>query len=470
MTSTTTLSLVDGVRVVVPESLEVLSSCVLREQEDWFEDEIKFLRRVLQPGEQSIDIGANCGVYALSMARAVGPTGRVWAFEPASGAARLLADGIAANGFSQVTLEQSAVSSACGTARLSLGWSSEVNSLVHDQAVAGATETVALTTLDDCLRRHRWQTMDVVKIDAEGEEANILAGGREFFRQLSPLVQYEIVDAQAGSRDLVREFAELGYQIYRLVPGLDLLVPYVADPRVLPGMLNLFACKRDRAEVLAARGLLTQPGGQDSASRKARAFNILETTNATDRYSWRNTIAKMPYGIALADFWAQTVARGSSAEVEAALALYAISRDPSLSPGRRFEALEAAFCLLDELCMAEPVYLRLSSVARVARDFGARRPASGALNMLSNLVIKSNSIPVGEPFLAPGERFDSIPPGESLGDWVLAAVLEELERLEHFSSYYAGAAGRARLETIRELGYGSAEMNRRLELARRRYG
>ena len=470
MIPTTTLSLVDGVRVVVPDSLDVITSYVLQEQEDWFEDELRFLRRALRPGDLVIDIGANCGVYALSMAHAVGSAGHVWAFEPASGAARLLADGIAANGFSQVTLERCAVSNACGTAQLSLGPSSEVNSLVRGQAVAGATESVALTTLDDCLLRYGWQAVDVVKIDAEGEEANILAGGQRFLRQLSPLVQYEVVDAQAGRRELVHEFAELGYRTYRLVPGLGLLVPYVADARVRPGLLNLFACKRERAEMLEARGLLIEPGEQFPGSCMARAGKLLEMTNDAARYGWRNTIAKMPYGFALADFWAQTVARGNSAAVEAALALYAISRDPSRPPDKRFEALEAAFCLLDELCTSQPAYMRLASVARVARDFGARVPASGALSALSSLMLRTNNVPVGEPFLAPGERFDSISPGASIGDWVLAAVLEELERLEHFSSFYAGPAGRARLENIRELGHGSAEMSRRLQLVRRRYG
>ena len=76
----------------------------------------------------------------------------------------------------------------------------------------------------------------------------------------------------------------------------------------------------------------------------------------------------------------------------------------------------------------------------------------------------------GEPFLAPGERFDSVSPGEDLAKWVLAAVLEEYERLGSYSSFYAGAAARSRLETIRNLGFGSAEMTRRLSLLQRRFG
>ena len=75
-----------------------------------------------------------------------------------------------------------------------------------------------------------------------------------------------------------------------------------------------------------------------------------------------------------------------------------------------------------------------------------------------------------EPFLAPGARFDSIPPGAVIGNWVLAAVLEEFERLENYSSFYKGISARQRLENIRDLGFGSAEMARRLLLLQTRFG
>ena len=66
---TRTLEIAGGVRVVVPDSLNLLTPYVLIEQQDWFEDEIGFVRRLLRPGQQAIDIGANYGVYTLTMAK-----------------------------------------------------------------------------------------------------------------------------------------------------------------------------------------------------------------------------------------------------------------------------------------------------------------------------------------------------------------------------------------------------------------
>jgi len=462
--------MVDGVRIVVPGSLSLITPYVLLEQEDWFEDEIKFVRRLLKPGQKVIDIGANYGVYTLSMARAVGPSGRAWSFEPASSTARLLAEGIAVNGFAQVVLERSALSSTCGTARLSLNENSELNALVLGNTSSSASETVPLVTLDECMERYGWRDIEFMKIDAEGEEANILRGGKRFFAELSPLVQYEIKAGSDLHMELVQDFAALGYDSYRLVPGLDLLVSFDAASTPDKYLLNLFCCKQDCVERLRAQGFLLASEAGFPAAGADRSKHIPGRFNERNAYDWRHTIAKLPYGAQLADRWEQTVAAGNSAEVEGALSFYAISQDSSLSSSERFGALEASFSLLRNLCERQPSCLRLASLARVARDYGARSLAVSALQQLSNAVLQHHRVDVSEPFLAPGKRFDLVPPGEAIGNWVLAAVLEEFERLGSFSSFYTGVSARKRLELIRTLGFGSAEMGRRLRLLQERFG
>jgi hypothetical protein len=46
------------------------------------------------------------------------------------------------------------------------------------------------------------------------------------------------------------------YSSYRLVPGLNVLVPLDKDELVDGYLLNLFSCKPDRATKLADRGFL----------------------------------------------------------------------------------------------------------------------------------------------------------------------------------------------------------------------
>jgi hypothetical protein len=56
------IRIVDDVFVHAPRRIESLTTWVLLEQEDWFEPEIRFLRRFLKSGMRAIDIGANVGV------------------------------------------------------------------------------------------------------------------------------------------------------------------------------------------------------------------------------------------------------------------------------------------------------------------------------------------------------------------------------------------------------------------------
>lgn len=467
MASTATIELVDGVKIVVPDRLDLITPYILLEQRDWFEDEIQFVRRLLKTGQKAIDIGANYGVYTLSMAKAVGPTGRVWAFEPASDTACLLGEAIAANGFSQIVLERSAVSSTSGTARLSLNQNSELNALMRDAPSASAGETVPIVTLDECLTRYGWRDIDLVKVDAEGEESNIIKGGEKFLAELSPLVQYEIKVGHGLHMDLAKEFAARGYESYRLVPGLGLLVPFDHNAKPDEYLLNLFCCKPDRAERLAAQGLLADAQrGLRAKGTYGRASEILKKGHA---YGWRHTIATLPYGMRLAALWEKTMAAGDHGAVEQALSLYAVSRDASLPPTERFGALEDSFSLLKTLCERQPTHLRLASMARVARDYGERSLAVDALDQLSDVISQTNRVDLNEPFLAPGQRFDALVPGDAPGNWVLAGVLEELERLAAYSSFYTGVSARPRLEAIRALGFASEEMKRRLGLLQQRF-
>ena len=68
MSPTLTIPLIDGTRLFVPDSLSLIGCYVLHEQQNWFEDEIKFVRRLLRPAQQAIDIRANYGVYPLCSA------------------------------------------------------------------------------------------------------------------------------------------------------------------------------------------------------------------------------------------------------------------------------------------------------------------------------------------------------------------------------------------------------------------
>lgn len=465
MTRTITFPMSDGVQVLVPNSLELITPYVLCEQQDWFEDELKFLRKLLQPGWQIIDIGANYGVYSLSMAKVVGEKGGVWAFEPASTTAGFLEASIALNAFSQIHLEKCALSSSRGVARLSLNGHAELNALSHDETPAGESEEVPVLTLDSCMEAHGWTAIDFMKIDAEGEEANILLGGVLFFETFSPLIQFEVMVDKGLDFGLVEKFAGLGFDIYRLIPGLDVLVPF--DPTSMGSgyVLNLFCCKKDRARVLAEDGFLALPEDISLALTQLE----LGADGADACSACACLIEKYPYARILADAWHELEGLDFR-RLDNSLALHALSRDCSLSVAKRYAALKMCKMQLLLLCEEKPTQSRLASLARVAREIGERSLAVRALSQLCQQIFDEGRVEPSEPFLAPLQRFEQIPPGTNFGNWFLSSALEGLELTEHFSSFFAEEAALPRLERLHELGFASAEIQRRLRLAKARFG
>ena len=266
------LHMSDGTRIVVPSSLDAITTYVILEQDKWFEKETTFLARWLRPGMTVIDIGANLGVYSLSIARMVGPEGQVFSYEPASETRRLLAISRAKNGTDNLHIISAALSDSEREGHLVLAASSELNTLDG----SGPGETVRVTSLDAEDKARNWGVVDFIKIDAEGEEEQILAGAGSFFAKRSPLVMFEIKAGEKTNENLRTAFIAMGFGLYRLLPGAPVLVPVGSDELLDEYELNLFAAKPDRAAALAGEGLLVEivPGWTLDDVTRARAIEF----------------------------------------------------------------------------------------------------------------------------------------------------------------------------------------------------
>jgi FkbM family methyltransferase len=133
----------------------------------------------LRPGMTMVDVGANIGHYAMVAAQAVGPEGRVVAFEPDAENHAALAANLALNGFANATAERLALGAAAGEAvlyrdRANRGGHSL--SAANVQAGAGG-QSVRVAALDDYLRAHLPERrVGFIKIDVQGAEAGVVAG------------------------------------------------------------------------------------------------------------------------------------------------------------------------------------------------------------------------------------------------------------------------------------------------------
>lgn len=177
--------------------------------------EIRNLKRILRPGDTCWDIGANIGFYSCLFASLVGKTGRVVAFEPASKTAQFLRENIALN---RANAQVMVVSKAIGNAVTKLQLFFQAPELAEGTAtlrekLGGQNEWVDVDTLDNLYLT--LPVPDFIKIDVEGYQAELFAGGKEFFAQHSPMIMAELKDSDIDNvRRLEKQLRDVGYAIY----------------------------------------------------------------------------------------------------------------------------------------------------------------------------------------------------------------------------------------------------------------
>ena len=151
--------------------------------------EVAFLRNFVKPGDTVMDVGAHKGAYTWHLARLVGASGRVHAFEPQPHLASRLSRGVAP----QVVVHPFALSASEHLDRLVTPIWGDTQMYGHatleDLPVDTAVETVEIraTTLD---------SLDLdptfAKIDIEGHEVAMLQGSEDTMSRHRPVLLVEI--------------------------------------------------------------------------------------------------------------------------------------------------------------------------------------------------------------------------------------------------------------------------------------
>lgn len=197
--------------------------------------ETQFLRRRLGPGMTVVDIGANVGYYTAMFAHAIGPDGRVIAFEPEPDNLHFLSRTIELNGFQNVDIVPAALSDHPGQCRLYLSDDNRGDHRIYNghQGKHGRRAIdVTMTTLDDALeQRGALANVTLIKMDIQGAEALAIGGMTRTLAANSELCMLTEFWPQgmrnAGGDPVVflQTLKDAGMTIHRLVDGPDPLQP-----------------------------------------------------------------------------------------------------------------------------------------------------------------------------------------------------------------------------------------------------
>lgn len=176
----------------------------------------ELLQTLLFPQMTFLDVGAHIGEYTVIGAHVVGPKGKVLAIEPLPPCAETIRQNAAINAMGQVAVYDGALCSYSGKIGFqsdsgrSAGW------------IANASNQTAFETqcwtLDDFLRFAGVTRVDVIKLDAGGNELDVLRGGLSSLRDsvlVMKLYHPNVTQARFGYDSIasVRFLHEQGFQL-----------------------------------------------------------------------------------------------------------------------------------------------------------------------------------------------------------------------------------------------------------------
>lgn len=186
------------------------------------------IQDLVKPGMVAYDVGANIGYISLLFARAVGKTGRVFAFEALPENVERLKRNVALNAFSErVTVVSAALVYQAGPVEFLIGPSGGMGKV---QGSAGRQQfeyrqsiTVTGISLDAFVYRHGNPAPQIIKMDIEGGEVLALPGMCEVLAKERPLVLLELHGPEAA-QVAWETLTSMDYHVQSIAPGYPLVI------------------------------------------------------------------------------------------------------------------------------------------------------------------------------------------------------------------------------------------------------
>ena len=191
---------------------------------------ITLILKNVKNGDCVIDIGANMGTYAYSIAKKISPDGTVFAFEANPVTASQLKKNLK---LSNVTIETCALSSEVGQKdffmhTVGTGPTSSIEYFEElDEDGELESTMVQCNTLDEYCTANKL-TPNLIKIDVEGHEFQVIMGGIQTIKKHSPIIIFEFIELwweEKKIKDIFNLLSET-YQLYRIEDGANALEAY----------------------------------------------------------------------------------------------------------------------------------------------------------------------------------------------------------------------------------------------------
>ena len=184
------------------------------------------LWRLTQPGGLAVDVGANIGYMSSILAKRVGSSGSVYAFEAHPEIFKELKHNVKRweqdNKINNISIQNLAVSDKSGFLKLGVpeafNQNRGISSIVTDSdeiANKSSVLTVQACTLDEFLAN---KNVGVLKIDVEGHEIQVLKGAENLLKT-GRIRDCVFEEHNSYPTAVTNYFESMGYQVFRIAKG-----------------------------------------------------------------------------------------------------------------------------------------------------------------------------------------------------------------------------------------------------------
>ena len=218
---------------LLPKSVNVGGATVVLNKQDpvvsgaltfriYERNEIAFFKRILEPGQTMLDIGANVGLYTALAGKIIGPAGRIMSFEPDLQSLKYLKETVSKNNLDFAEVINAAASDQWGSARLHVSNSNRGDNRLYANELSDESFEVETVRVDDLLMDRGIASVDVIKIDVQGFEGQVISGMEKTLKEsqnLRMLMEFwpkGLEDAGSDSEQLLIKLESLGLRVYEL--------------------------------------------------------------------------------------------------------------------------------------------------------------------------------------------------------------------------------------------------------------
>lgn len=211
--------IVSGFKLYIHSGGDILSDSILisREYEPL---ETNKIRSLVKEGDTVIDAGANIGYYTILLSKAVGSSGKVYAFEPEAACFKLLKRNIEENSCKNVVLINKALSNKEGKIKFYIDEKDKGLSSMFENKKRASTEVNTEATLLD---KEVTEVVDFMKMDIEGAELNGLKGATTLLKTCKKII-IEVPEERDDFNKISQLLRDNKYKIERIDEGNILCV------------------------------------------------------------------------------------------------------------------------------------------------------------------------------------------------------------------------------------------------------